>query len=123
MIKFSPLRRLTFLVIATLLTLGAVVGFILIPTIRAMTSLQRTITATHEHLELELVKAKHARRSLKELQNVLQTIAPYKNIMLGQGEEISLIPTLESLAQARDIESSFRITYDPFRQNNISFPI
>ncbi len=102
------------IVIFTLIILGGVllvIGAVITPSIRYITSIRHQIETTEAQLEEQYQKIRLLKKSINELNTIKKEIAPFEHIMVEKGQELRVIRELEQTALANNIKQDLGVSF------------
>jgi len=118
--SLSLQKKLVLFITAIVVVVLMIVIFIIYPTIKEIISLQKSVAATEQYLAEQYSKTQFMRRSVRELDNVLEEIKKYENYGVRKGDELTLITHLEQLADLNHIDQNLSFNYVPEKPKALS---
>ena len=111
MIRTSPRQQIIIIISALSIGVVLVVFLVLVPAIRQIRDVRRSITSTQNILEQQRNRTKHMRQAMNNLAEVKKTVADYELAAIRRGEELSVITTLERLAAEQRISQKLSAVF------------
>lgn len=98
----------------------AVIGLIIVPSVRYINTIKQTIELTESRMEQQYQRIRLLKKSISELTKIRQHINQFEHISIESGDELSVIRSIEQLAQTHNVNQQFKLSSnDP--QANLSF--
>ena len=104
--KISTRKRLINLTTVFLSLVVGMLVFILLPTINAITNLQREILTKKIELEETLVKEQNMSKLNEKIKKIEPKLAEFNSIYIHENEELEFITALEELALANNVKQT-----------------
>ncbi len=113
-----PIKHRIVALISIMATMSiCIIVFIILPTIKKITTLEQKIFETEKFLEVQYQRAKQLRQSIVRLDDLTATAAIYDRAVISEGEELRLITEFEALAEKEGVQQSFTIAYHEAEKN------
>ncbi len=98
--SLSPRQKIVASTLLTLSVTAAVIGFVTMPSVRAIRSLADQIYEQRLELEQLYHKGQLLKRTLKQYEEVKPAVHELERIYITRGEELNFITTLEGVADS-----------------------
>jgi len=102
-------KKLIFFIISILSLVILITIFIIYPAVKQILTLQKSVANTESYLEEQYTKTQYMRRSIRELDQITQSVKKFKNAGIRKGDELTLITQLEQLAEINHLNQNLDI--------------
>jgi Tfp pilus assembly protein PilO len=117
--RVISLQKKLFIFISSIVLAVALISFLIVlPSLRQISELKRSINATEEFIEQQYLRTQHTKKSIRHLSEVLVQTEKFYNAVLKKEEELKIITQLEGLAAKNKIDQKIDLQFiEPVAEN------
>lgn len=111
--KTTLKQRLLIIITGMTSAAIAILFFVIIPTVREIMLLEQHVTETQQFLENQYERTKSMRKSIVRLPEIEAAVKGFSLATIRRGEELSVITTIETIAELHHINQTLDVTARP----------
>ena len=102
-------QQVMFTTIGIALISVAIVGIVIVPSVKQILSLKQNITETQKFMEEQYQKTQRVRQSVHSLDETFEQTKKFNDITINEGDELKVITELEKLAANNSIDQNLKV--------------